>query len=142
MMLVVRVKSCEVGVWRDVLCRRRAEAVAAAGTTPAKSADAGLGIVAEGPHDEIFVIARVLDALCRALPEGQPRELSGPTWLLDPVIRDAASEAAERLSEEVEVFRADGVGTSADRLRSAVETVGACAATLIGLDYVQNHAVE
>ncbi len=142
MMLVVRVKSCEVGVWRNVLCRRRAEAVAAAGTTPVAPVDAGSDIAAEGPHDEMFVIARVLDALRRAVPEGQPRELSGPTWLLDPVIREAASEAAERLSEAVDVFRADGAGTSADRLRAAVDSASACAATLIGLDYVQNHGVE
>jgi hypothetical protein len=34
------------------------------------------------------------------------RELIGPTRLLDPVIRDAATEEVERLSETADVFRA------------------------------------
>jgi hypothetical protein len=136
MMLTLRIKSCEVPMMRDVLVRRRAEAVAAAAgeRTPG-------GADAEQPHDEMFVIAKLLDDLHRHVPDGQPRILEGPTWLLDAVIRDAASEAVERLRDAVDVFRADTGKLSRDGLRAAVDTASACTATLIALDYIQNHAV-
>src|SRR3954468_6542175 len=140
LMLTVRLKSCEVSVWDGVLCRRRSEAVAAAGMEPAAFALPG-NMEAEGPHEEMFVLARLLDDLHRSPAEGQARELIGPTWLLDPVIRDAASEAVERLSDAVDVFRADTGTLSSDDVRAAVDTAGACTASLIALDFVQNHAV-
>ena len=140
LMLTVRLKACEVSVWDGVLCRRRSEAVAAAGMEPAVTA-LPANMEAEGPHEEMFVISRLLDDLHRSLADGQARELVGPTWLLDPVIRDAATEAVERLGDAVDVFRADKDGMSADELRAAVDAAGACAASLIGLDFVQNHAV-
>jgi hypothetical protein len=139
MMLSLRIKSCEVAVVREVLCRRRAEAVAAAAGSPASPPPAAAD--AEERHDEMFVIAKLLDDVRRHVPGGQPQVLEGPTWLLDPVIRDAASEAVERLSEAVDLFRADRGRMSRDGLRAAVDTASACAATLIALDYVQNHAV-
>src|SRR3954453_2319345 len=91
-MLTVRLKSCEVSVWDGVLCRRRSEAVAAAGMEPTAFALPG-NMEAEGPAEEMFVLARLLDDLPRPPAASQSRELVGPTWLLDPMIRDAATEA-------------------------------------------------
>lgn len=95
----------------------------------------------ECPHDELLAISKVLDDFRRHVPPEQTRVLVGPTWLLDSVIRDAASEAVERLSSAVDVFRADTGCLSADALREAVDAASASVATLIGLDYVQNHAI-
>ena len=139
MMLTARVKGCEVDVLREVLCARQAEAVAAAAKmsrAPAAGKDR------ERPLDEVLAIAKVIDDLHRHVPPDQPRVLVGPTWLLDSVIRDAASEAVERLTSAVDVFRADTGCLSADALREAVDTASASVATLIGLDYVQNHAIS
>src|SRR4051794_27927839 len=96
LMLTVRVKSGGVGVLRDVLCRRRSDAVAAAGMERESRSVGEEDRDVEARHDEMFVIAKVLDDLRRPGAPDQPRELVGPTWLLDPVIRDAASEAVER----------------------------------------------
>jgi hypothetical protein len=141
MMLTLRVRSCEVAVLRDVLCARRAEAVASA-ALQAPEVAATCDVDRERPHDEMFAISKALDDLRRHTPPEQPRVIVGPTWLLDSVIRDAASEAVERLSEAVDVFRADTGRMSADTVRTASETASASVATLLGLDYVQNHAVE
>ena len=89
----------------------------------------------------MFAIAKVLDDLRVHVPPEQTRLFLGPTSLLDSVIRDAASEAVERLSEAVDAFRADTGRLSADALRAATETASASVATLIGLDYAQNHAI-
>jgi hypothetical protein len=144
-MLTVRLKSSEVGVVRHVLCDRRSEVVsqaaAQAGPERRRIVEPGVDREVEDRHDELFLIAKLLDDLRRHVPVDQPRELVAPTWLLDPVIRAAAVEAAARLQEAVDVFRADTGGLTADELRAALESASASTSTLIGLDYVQNHAV-
>jgi hypothetical protein len=119
-MLTLRIKSCEASVVREVICRRRSEAVAAA-RVPASSAARD----PEDAHDELFMIARLLEDMRERVPERQPRILEGPTWLLDSVIRDAACEAVEQLSEAVDVFRADVGKMSRDALRAAADTASA-----------------
>jgi hypothetical protein len=143
-MLTIRVKRCEVGVLRDVLTDRR-DAALEAGAAHAARRRAGrpfTAIESEQPETEVLVLTKLLEAL-RA--DGAPRELRtlvGPTALLDPIVRGAAAEAAERLCAAVDVFRADIGKLSADQLRAAVEAAAASAATLIGLDHVQNYGVE
>jgi hypothetical protein len=141
MMLTLRVKSCEVAVLREVLCCRRADAVAAAAAARGRIGESRTDADAEAPHDEMFLIAKLLDGLRQHVSFDQPRVLEGPTWLLDPLIRDAASEAVGRLSEAVDVFRADRGRLSSDALRATMDAASACTATLIALDFVQNHAV-
>ena len=142
MMLTVRAKPCEVGVLRDVLLRRRAEVVEDASRLHPPAGHKDPDPDAEGPHDELVLLSRVLDDLRRGAGPSEPRELVGPTWLLDPIIRDASTEAVERLLQTVEAFRADTGRVPADQLRAAVDAASACTATLIALDYAQNHAVE
>jgi hypothetical protein len=144
-MLTIRVKSCEVKVLRDELEERRAVAVEAAANAQAtqrRPAPGANTAVVEPHHDELFVISRLLDDLRRHVPRDQPRELVGPTWLLDPVIRGAAGEAVERLREIVDAFQADKGRVTPDELRAALDTACASTATLIGLDHAVNHAVE
>lgn len=96
----------------------------------------------EHHHVELFLITRALDALRDHVSPDRQRELIGPTWLLDAIIREAAIEVAERLRGAVDRFRADGGAMTADELRAALETACASTATLIGLDFAQNHAME
>jgi hypothetical protein len=144
-MLTIRLKPCEVTVFRDELHHRRAavtEAAAAAHAgTAAPTALAGDRDV-EDRHDELFLITALLDQLRMPAPAGQAREIVGPTWLLAPIIRGVAGEAAYRLQSAVDQFREDRGTPTADELRAAVDTASACAATLIGLDYAENHAVD
>lgn len=137
-MLTVRFKSCEVGVLRDELHHRRAAMTEAAAQAHANSTalSAGAGDRdVEDRHDELFLISRLLDDLRAHAPHDQPRQIVGPTWLLAPVIRGAAAEAAERLRDAVVAFGADTGSPTPDALRAAVDTAAAMAATLIGLDH-------
>lgn len=143
-MLTVRAKSSEVRLLRDILCDRRAEVVIAATGALAQRGREGEDLddrEVEDRHEELFWIARLLDGLRKPVPPGQPHELVGPTWLLDPIIRGAAAEAAERLSEAVDRFRAGDGKLAPDELRAAVDAAGASTATLIGLDHAQSNAV-
>jgi hypothetical protein len=144
-MLTVRFKSCEVNVLRDELHHRRAAMTEAAAHAHAKSTAPGAGAgdrEVEDRHDELFLISQLLDQLRTHAPQGQPREIVGPTWLLAPVIRGAAYEAVERLHNAVVAFGADTGSPTPDELRAALDTAAATAATLIGLDHAENHAVD
>jgi hypothetical protein len=144
-MLTVRLKSCEVKVLRDELHHRRAAITEAAAGAHAHSTSPGAGAgdrEVEDRHDELFLISRVLDDLRAPTPPDQPRQIVGPTWLLAPVIRGAAVEAAERLRDAVSAFASDTCARTPDELRAAVDTASALAATLIGLDHAENHAVD
>ena len=144
-MLTIRVKRSEVALLEDVLCEHRAEVTADAAAAHAANQNTEHRVTdrdVEDPHDELFLITKLLDALRQHVPPDQPRELVAPTWLLDPIIRTAATTAAERLTAGVELFSADRGTLTADQLRARVDTAAASAATLIGLDYVQNGGVE
>jgi hypothetical protein len=131
LMLTVRVKQAEIALWRNVLCDRQDRVSSdATGSDDAR------------PADEPGLITNLLHALRQPVPDGQPLELVGPTWLLDSVIRDVASEAAEQLSEAIDVFRSGRKQLTADALRARADTALASTATLIRLDHVQRHAVE
>jgi len=144
-MLTVRLKSCEINVLRDELHHRRAvitEAVAAAEakSTPRRADDRDAEI--QHRHDELALISRLLDQLHTWSPQEQPREIVGPTWLLGPVIRGAAGEAVERLLTAVGEFCEDRGTPTPEQLRAAVDSAGAWTATLIGLDFAENHGVD
>jgi hypothetical protein len=142
-MLTVRFKSCEVNVLRDELHHRRAVITEAAAHAHANGRSPGAGDRdVEDRHDELFLITRLLDDLRAPTPPDQPRQIVGPTWLLGPVIRGAAVEAVERLRDAVARFAADTSARTPDEVRAAVDTASALAATLIGLDHAENHAVD
>ena len=138
-MLTIRVRPSEVGLFRDVL---NEQLLAAAGSIDQATCDRRPTRADGQAHDELAVVSELLNQLREPVAEDQPRELVGPTSVLDPVIRTAASEAADRLSEAVDVFRSDRGRMTADELRAALETASACTSTLIGLDHAQNHAVQ
>lgn len=143
-MLTVRLKPCEIAVVCDELQHRRAvvvEAAAAAQVGDGTGSEGESGRDLETCHDELFLFTRVLDDLRTPTAPGQPREIVGPTWLLGPVIRGAAAEAAHRLLDAVKTFAEDKGRVTPDELRAKVDAASACAATLIGLDYAENNGV-
>lgn len=143
-MLTIRAKCSEVGVLDGVL-RERRDAALEAGAAQAARRRTGQSVIADEngrPEEDVIVLTKLLDALHASGAPGDSRELIGPTALLDPIVRDAASEAAERLSVAVGMFRADTGKLSADEFRAAVDAAASSAATLIGLDHAQNHGVE
>lgn len=143
-MLTVRFKSCEISALRDELHHRRAVITEAAAEAHEKSDAPGAGAGdpdVEDRHDELFLITRILDELRAPVPRDQPRQIVGPTWLLGPVIRGAAVEAVERLHTAVTAFGADKGCPTPDELRAVVDAAAASTATLIALDYAENHAV-
>jgi hypothetical protein len=144
-MLTVRFRPCEVGVVLDELHHQRAVVTEAAAHADDHSDAPGAGAnddpAVEGHHDELFLIARLLDDLRAPSPPDRLREVMAPTALLGPVIRGAAVEAVERLCDAVRKFAADtGAGTP-EEVRGAVDAAAALTATLIGLDHAENHGV-
>ena len=139
--LTVRYKHSEVRLLRDVLYEHLDVEVEAIGSRSARRSTSDP--VALGEHDrgdgKVAALGALLDQLRARVTPDQARELSGPTHLLDPILRNAASEAAERFGEAVDVFRAGGGKMTADQLRSALETATASVTTLIWLDQAQDH---
>jgi hypothetical protein len=118
---------------------------AASIATSTSSAAGGAGRTneseAEQHHDELFLITGLLDQLRTASSQTAVCELVGPTWLLAPIIRGGACKAAERFVAAVQEFSEDRGTPTPEEIRAAVETAGATAATLIGLDRTENYAV-
>jgi hypothetical protein len=144
-MLTVRFRRCEIHVLRDELHHQRAVITEAAAHAHEKSTAPGAGAgdpEVEHQHDELFLITRVLDDLRVPAPDDRVREIIAPTWVLGPVIRGAAREAVERLCDAIRKFAADTGTRTPDEVRAAVDTAAALAATLIGLDHAENHAVD
>lgn len=144
-MLTIRLKTCEIPVFRDELEERRAVAIEAMAHAHERATGRGATIADSGEEratDELVLISRLLDDLRPRVHADQPLELVGPTWLLEEVIRGAAGEAVERLRLAVEAFRLDRDRITPDEVRGAVDAVCASTATLIGLDYAVNHAVD
>jgi hypothetical protein len=143
-MLTLRPRRGELALLRAELEERRSVVIAAA---HAQEIGSGRGRSVGDPdgerhHDELLLIARLLDQLRTPPAKGQAPELVGPTWLLGPVIRGAAEEAVERLVSAVSTFTADQGTVTPEQLRAALDAASACTATLIGLDYAENHAVD
>jgi hypothetical protein len=144
-MLTVRFRQCELDVLLDELHHQRAVITEAAADAHAKSTAPGAGAGdedVEHHHDELFLIARLIDDLRTPAPRDRPREIVAPTWLLGPVVRGAAVEAVERLCDAVRKFAADKGERTPEEVRSAVDTAAALTATLIGLDHAEHFAVE
>jgi len=144
-MLTVRFRPCEVGMVLDELHHQRAVVTDAAAHAHAHSdapAARGGDPDVEDHHDQLILMARLLDQLRAPAPADRLREVMAPTSLLGPVIRGAALQAVERLCDAVRTFAGDtGAGTP-EEVRGAVETVAALTATLIGLDHAENHGVD
>src|SRR3954468_24065838 len=92
-MLTVRFRPCEVGVVLDELHHQRAVVTEAAAHAHEQSDAPGAGAgdpEVEDHHDELFLIARLLDDLRAPTPADRLREVMAPTSVLGPVIRGAA----------------------------------------------------
>ena len=141
--LRLRVKPCEVGVWRDVLCDHVDAAVRMIGEHGGRPRDGESvgGRARERAETDVAAVSGLLEQLRAAEAADQPYVLAGPTPVVDPIIRNVASEAVERLSTAVDIFRGDAKGTvTPDEVRRAADTAGACTATLIWLVDVQDDA--
>jgi hypothetical protein len=144
-MLTVRFRPCEIDVLLDELDHQRAVVTEAAAHAHENSTAPGAGAgdrTVEDRHDQLYLIARLLDDLRASAPCDRAREIVAPTWILGPVIRGAAVHAVERLSEVVRTFAADKGELTPEAIRGAVDAAAALTATLIGLDHVEHHAVD
>jgi hypothetical protein len=149
-MLTIRFEPCELEVLRDELEQRRGMIVEAAAHAQEQARKARPALPgAERPeqelerrHDELLLISQLLDDLRRPAPRDEPRDVTGPTWLLGDVIRGASGEAIDRLVNAVSAFREDRGRPASGELRATLAAAAAWVETLIGLDYADNHAVD
>jgi hypothetical protein len=85
-------------------------------------------------------IAAARERLAGAAELEQARvEITGPTWLLAPVISSATGAAAERLATTMLRFTRDGRGVEdAEELRAAIGDASAWSETLIACRHAQH----
>lgn len=143
-MLTLRLEECEIEVLRDELRHRRAVMADAATHAHERSTGPGAGggtREVEDPHDDLIVIAGVLDQIARWDRAAEPLEIVGPTWLLGPSIRAATSEAAHQLLGTLDRYRDEGACT-AEEMRDAVKVATAWVETVLDYDFVENKGMD
>jgi hypothetical protein len=140
-MLTICVGPSDVRLLREELEERRSLVIEALVQAPRLEA-AGENHAQAERHEELVVISRALDELREHVPRDQPRTMTGPTWLLDPVIRSVAGTAVEQLCEAVETFASDRGRVTPDELRAVLDTACRSTAALIALDHEVNFGVD
>jgi hypothetical protein len=120
--LELRLKRCELSVWREVL--RRAHA-------------AQRDRVSAAP-ETLVQLSRLQQQAGEPHREDQPVVVTGPTSVLAPLVRSAASNALENYVTEASTFISDSTAVSPDRLRAALDSASAWTATLLALHRVES----
>jgi hypothetical protein len=131
--LTLRLRGREVsGLDRELELRE-----AVAGGDPRDGAGGTLEL---SPTQVRAEIAAARERLAGAAKLEQARvEITGPTWLLAPVISSAAGAAAERLTTTMLRFTRDGRGVDdAEELREAIGDASAWSETLIACRHAQH----
>jgi hypothetical protein len=96
-----------------------------------------------GGHDEeLAEIAYVLGQLYAAQSiDDRPVQITGPTWLLATVVRNASEAALAQLVDAVRRFRAHVPRSTPRELAAAADTASAWAQTLVEYHHVDNHGL-
>lgn len=126
--LEMRLKCCELVVWRDVLREAHAEELGADGHD-ATRADPGVRLA------QLSRLMREAYAPWRA---DQPVQVVGPTSLLAPLVRTAANKAIDRYVTAATGFLCDAASVESDHVRAALDTTSAWTATLLALHRVEH----
>jgi hypothetical protein len=122
--LELRLKTCELGVWRTVLGLTHVEErrrVSAAPETPST----------------LLELARLRQQAAEPHREDQPFVVTGPTSVLAPLVRSAARKAMEDYVAAASAFINDAESVSPDVLRAALDSASAWTATLLALHRVE-----
>jgi hypothetical protein len=131
--LTLRLREREVSGLDRELDRREA----LAGENPCDGAKGTVELSATQVRAQIMAARRRLDGAVKL--DHARVEVTGPTWLLAPVISSAAAAAAEQLARTMLRFARDGRGVDdAEELREAIGDASAWSETLIACRYAQH----
>ena len=122
--LELRLKSCELGVWRTVLGLTHVEErrrVTAAPETPST----------------LLELSRLRQQAAEPHPGDQPFLVTAPTSVLAPLVRSAARKAMEDYVAAASAFIDDAESVAPDVLRAALDSASAWTATLLALHRVE-----
>jgi hypothetical protein len=122
--LELRLKCCELGVWREALRQ-------------AHGAEHGRVSAAPDTPSPLLHLSRLHQEAGERHREDQPFVVTGPTSVLAPLVRRAARTALENYVAEASAFISDGAALSSDRVRAALDTASAWTATLLALHRVE-----
>lgn len=125
--LELRLKSCEIAVWRDVLREAHAKELGADGD--GASAD---------PGDTLARLSRLMREAYAPWRTDQPVQIVGPTSLLSPLVRTAANKAIDRYVTVATGFLCEAASVHPDHVRAALDTASAWTATLLALNRVEH----
>jgi hypothetical protein len=122
--LELRLKCCELAVWRDVLGRAHAD-------------ERGRASAASDAPSTLVELSRLRREAGEPHRDDQPVIVIGPTAVLAPLVRSAAKGALEDYVAEASAFISDAAAVSPDRMRAALDTASASTATLLALHRVE-----
>lgn len=131
--LELRLKCCELGVWREVLGRAQIE----------ERGRVGAGVTeADALPPDVLHLSRLRLEAGQPHREDQPVLVTGPTNVLAPLVRSAARKAMEDYVAAASAFISDTAAVSPDRLRAAQDTASAWMATVLALHRVEGEATS
>lgn len=127
--LELRLKCCELGVWREVL--REAHAEEQRGSADAKTRS-------DGPGGRLRELSRLLGEAHAPWRPDQPVLVVGATSVIAPLVSAAALKAMDRYVAVGAAFIDDGASVARDEVRAALDTAGAWTATLLALHRIEH----
>lgn len=123
--LELRLKCCELGIWREVLREAHAE-------------ELQRGAARREPDLRMRELSRLLAEAHAPWRLDQPVIVVGATSMLGPLMRAAAAAAVEKYVAVTTALVSETADVSPDNVRAALDTVGAWTATLLALQRVEH----
>lgn len=129
--LELRLKCCEISIWRDVLRDAQAKELQV-------SSDASQ----REQEQRLQQLSRLLREAHAPWRPDQPAQVVGATGLLAPLVRRATAKAVDGYVAAAAGFTGGGATVSPDQLRAALDTAVAWTATLLALHRVDGDERE
>jgi hypothetical protein len=126
--LELRLKVCELGVWRALLELTQGE-------------ERRRGTAAPDTPSTLLELSRLRQEAAEPHPADQPLIVAGPTSVLAPLVRAAARKALDDYVANASALIRDAESVAPDRMRASLDSASAWTATLLALHRIEGRSV-